>query len=468
VSEKRLKTPEWLRINLRTKFFLNFAGLVIAVVSLVTIVIFFFQKEMLLRQAEEKAISLTRTLAYTSLNAILLSDYITLQLLIDSMSEAREIISIVIVDTTGIVLASDQPGMRSTYYEDDLLRQSLGRDIIRLNKLYSEEGQEVWDTVVPITTLNQRIGTARIRFSLEDTYSGLLKTILLIGFLAILLSLLFAYQMARSISRPIQQAVELADEFGKGNLDASLDIERRDEIGHLVETLNKLSRKLKSLIDEKIANENLVMIGEFGSYVIHDLKNPLSGIHLLADGLHRKLPDDHPLKKYALEILLAAQKLEEFTKRTLDISKPSLLNNRPLELNKLIDHTINEIPFHSIEVQKEYDQKMPLIHADRQLLEMALKNLLINAVEAIKDKGIIHVSTQWNGQVVITIRDNGVGIPADRLQNIFRPFFSMKSSGHGLGLAMVKKTIIAHQGTISVESQEGRGSVFTITLPGSV
>lgn len=468
MSEKRLKTPEWLRINLRTKFFLNFAGLVITVVSLVTIVIFFFQKEMLLKQAEEKAINLTRTLAYTSLNAILLNDYVTLQLLIDSMSEAPEILSIIIVDTTGIVLASDQPGLRGFSYEDELLRQSLGRDIIRLNKLYSEEGQEVWDTVVPISTLNQRIGTARIRFALEDTYARLLKTILLIGFWAILLSLLFAYLMARSISRPIQQAVELADEFGKGNLDASLDIERGDEIGHLVGTLNKLSRKLKSLIDEKIANENLIMIGEFGSYVIHDLKNPLSGIHLLADGLHRKLPDDDPLKKYTQEILHAAQKLEEFTKKTLDISKPFVLNIRLVELNKLIDHTINEIPFHSIEVQKDYDQTMPPIHADRQLLEMALKNLLINAQEAIKDYGVIWVTTQWNGQAVIKIKDNGVGIPADRLQTIFRPFFSMKSSGHGLGLAMVKKVIIAHQGSISVESQEGNGSVFMITLPGSL
>jgi signal transduction histidine kinase len=452
-------------LNLKGKFFIYFSGLVLLVVSIVSITVFYFQKQMLSRQASEKAITLTRTLAYVSLNAVLVDDYITLQMLIDAMSDGPDIISIVILDTTGTVIAANTPEKRGEQYKDELTRMTLLSNKPELHKDTAEKGQEIWDTAVPINNLNKRLGTARIRFSVEDTYAGLLRSILGIGFVAVLISLFIAYQMSAQISKPIQDAVKLADEYGKGNLEASLDINRDDEIGHLVESLNKLSNNLKALIDEKIANENLIMIGEFGSYIIHDLKNPLSGIHLLADGLHRKLPDDSPLKKYAYEILLASQKLEEFTKRTLDISRPSQLNMKPVNINQLLENTINEVHFMSISVIRKFDENIPDLKIDPQLMEMAVKNLFTNAIESISENGTITVQTKLNDKAEIKITDTGSGIPEDRIQNIFRPFFSMKNTGHGLGLAMVKKVITAHQGTISVQSEEGKGSSFTIYLP---
>ena len=102
--------------------------------------------------------------------------------------------------------------------------------------------------------------------------SGLF-VILVIGIIAILISLVLSYYFARSISNPIKQVVELANAYGKGDLEATIPIEREDEIGHLIHSLNKLSQDLKHMIEEKISNESLVMIGEFAAYIIHDLKN---------------------------------------------------------------------------------------------------------------------------------------------------------------------------------------------------
>ena len=97
---------------------------------------------------------------------------------------------------------------------------------------------------------------------------------------------------------------------------------------------------------------------------------------------------------------------------------------------------------------------------------MAVRNLLSNAIEAIPDQGIIKVETQWfDQQTIIKITDTGTGIDPDRLGKIFRPFFSMKTQGHGLGLAMVKKAVILHQGKIEVKSEKGVGSEFRIILP---
>ena len=452
-------------LKLKGKFFSTFSGLVIVMVTIVSVTVFFFQRYMLEKQAEDKALRLTRSLAYISLNAVLLDDYITLQILIDSMSDAEDVLSIVILDTNGVVLASNSVEMRGTKFKDPLSPDIYKTQKLVLNKLKSENKKEVWDTAVPIFHLDKKIGTARIKYSVEDTYAGLLETVVGIGAIAIVISLIVSYQVAHSISKPIKMVVDLADEYGRGNLDASLDIKRTDEIGHLVETLNMLSNKLKTLIEEKIANENLIMIGEFGAYIIHDLKNPLSGIHLLADGLYRKLPDDNPMKKYAYEILLASQKLEEFTKRTLDISRPSKLRLEKINLHKLIDETIANIKFDSVKIEKYYDKSLREVNGDIQFLEMIFKNLLTNASEAIDGQGIIRIETKNGEYAEIKISDTGAGIEPERISSIFRPFFSMKNTGHGLGLALVKKGIVAHRGTIEVESEMGVGSSFTIKLP---
>ncbi|MGD9900472.1 MAG: ATP-binding protein [Calditrichaceae bacterium] len=453
------------RLNLQGKFFVYFSGLVVLMVCIVSASVFYFQKQTLLRQAQEKAFSLTRTLAYSSLNAILLDDYITLQILIDSMSDGPDIISIALLDTTGKVIASNTPELRGRKYSDPLTDRALATDTFLLQSETGDDGAEIWDTAVPIFELNRRVGTARIKYSVEDTYKGLLGTIIGIGIAAILISLFLSYSFARSISQPIRDVVDLASEYGKGNLDANLEIERTDEIGELVHSLNTLSHELKTLIDERIANENLIMIGEFSSYIIHDLKNPLSGIHLLADGLHRKLTDDSPLKKYSTEILLASQKLEDFTKRTLDIARSTQLKIEPIRINELIEHALDEVHLKSIPVVKKFNTKIPEIPGDYQMLQMALKNLLTNAAEAIDGKGQITIQTSLGDDVKIMVADTGIGIPEDRLATIFRPFFSMKNEGHGLGLAMVKKAVIAHRGKIDVESKTGEGSAFTISLP---
>jgi signal transduction histidine kinase len=458
--------PFMRRVRLQPKIFIYFTTLVVLILFFVSAAVFYFQKQMLARQAQEKAFSLTETLAYTSLNAILLNDYSTLQLLIDSMIGSPDVKVIAILDTSGRVIAADIPEMRGQLYTDSLTVRALASETVIMQNGLQADGTEIWDTAVPIYRLEQRIATARIRYSVEDTYAGLFNTILGIGLLAILVSLVFSYTLARSISRPIKQAADLANAYGQGNLEATVELEREDEIGHLVTSLNKLSADLKKMIEDKISNESLIMIGEFAAYIIHDLKNPLSGIHLLADGLHRRLEDSNPLRKYSTEILLATQKLEDFIGRTLDIARWTKITKKPLQLHELIEEEIRAIQYKSIPIQRRYDPVITQIEGDYQLLSMAIRNLLTNASEAIVHDGTISVETKRVGQeTLITIADTGMGMDAERMSKIFRPFFSMKEKGHGLGLAMVKKAVILHQGHIEVQSEKGVGSQFTIRLP---
>ena len=450
-------------IKLQARFFAYFTSLVIIIVLFISITIFYFQKDTLLHQAQEKAISLTQTLAYTSLNAILTDDYIVLQMLIDSMSESSDILSITLLDTTGMIIASDIPERRGQIYSDPVLEELLSSETFILKRVPSRDN--IWDAAFPIYQLNERIATARLRFTVEDTYQGLLKTILFIGLLVILISIGFSYKFSRSISKPIKAVVQLADQYGKGNLEAWLETDRDDEIGQLVHSLNKLSNDLKTMIEEKITNESLILIGEFAAYILHDLKNPLSGIYLLSQGLHQRIPENNVLKKYSTELLLAVQKLQDFIGKTLDIARWSRLNIQDIELHQLIDEALAAVNKTSIKITKSYDKKLRNIRGDYKLLYMAIKNIFLNAVQAIENSGRIMIKTKWNDQVCIHISDTGIGIDSERLSTIFRPFYSRKKTGHGLGLAMAKKVILMHHGKIEVESKVNAGTTFIITLP---
>ncbi len=207
------------------------------------------------------------------------------------------------------------------------------------------------------------------------------------------------------------------------------------------------------------------MIGEFASYIIHDLKNQITGFHLLSEGMHNKIPEDSKLRKYSNELMLASQKLEDFIIQTLDIARDTYLKLAPVQINELIDRAAEGVYFKSIKLNKKYDGQIPEIYGDSRLLSMAIINLFNNAIDAISDMGEITVETKLEDKVLIKITDDGAGISNDHLKTIFRPFFSMKDRGHGLGLAMVKKTVIMHHGEIKVESKVGQGTTFTIFLP---
>jgi signal transduction histidine kinase len=453
-------------MKLLPKLFMHSASLILLVLIFVSGTIYYFQSQVLAWQAEEKAKNLAENLAYTSQNAILEDDYGTLQLLVDGMFKTPDVLRIAILDTHGIIIVADQPKLRGTYYIDSLKVVNLSSPKLSTKKILNSEDSEIWETTAPIFVFDLRVGTALIRYSVEDTYAGLLNMIVVIGIIAILISLVLSYFFARSISNPIKKVVNLAAAYGQGNLDATIPIEREDEIGHLIKSLNKLSQDLKHMIEEKISNESLIMIGEFAAYIIHDLKNPLSGIHLLADGMHRRIEEKDPLKKYSMEILLATQKLEDFIGKTLDIARWTKIDKQSLQINDLIEEEVKAMQYKTIPVHTNYDPGMPEIQADSQLLSMAVRNLLSNAVEAIPDQGSINVETKRVDQnTIVTISDTGMGIDPDRLGKIFRPFFSMKTQGHGLGLAMVKKAVILHQGKIEVKSEKGIGSKFTIILP---
>jgi len=157
---KRLLSPK----NIQTKLFIFFIFLVLLIVSAISFVIYFNQKNILIDQAKEKAIGLTRVLASSSLNAVLTDEYGTLQNLIESMNDEEDILEITIIDSSGIILASNGAGLRGTRMVDQLTLKAMLSKTILTQEAGPGNEENIWDAAVPIFELDKRIGTARIKF----------------------------------------------------------------------------------------------------------------------------------------------------------------------------------------------------------------------------------------------------------------------------------------------------------------
>lgn len=230
-------------------------------------------------------------------------------------------------------------------------------------------------------------------------------------------------------------------------------------------------------------------LGMVAGGVAHDFNNLLTGIMAQSSLAVRKLGDEHPVTKNVQRVLTASRSAERLVKQLLAYSGDEHLNNSPVDLNTLIEKSLQNTSFSTgqlINVETDLSNQIPRIWADDTKVEQIMINLITNSAQAIeKTQGLIKISTELkhiaagdsdyarltgealapDEYVVLTVTDNGCGIPADKLLQIFDPFFTTKFSGHGLGLAAVLGTMRAHYGGIKVKSEVGIGTTFSLVFP---
>jgi signal transduction histidine kinase len=212
--------------------------------------------------------------------------------------------------------------------------------------------------------------------------------------------------------------------------------------------------------------------GRLAAQIAHQLKNPLSIINNAAFSLQRAISDGKPAKPKHVEIIREeVEKSDRILTKLMGYAQLSEGRVERLDVRKEMDDAIEEVfpingPF-STEIKRNYDAHLPHLLMQRHHLSEILVNVLINAREAMGGKGEVRVTvTEKNDQsVVITIQDDGKGIPEDQLARIFNPYHSNKEKGTGLGLAIVKNNVEMYSGRIEAESELGKGACFRITLP---
>jgi PAS domain S-box-containing protein len=229
----------------------------------------------------------------------------------------------------------------------------------------------------------------------------------------------------------------------------------------------------RKMEEERSRLKTLAALGEMSATLAHEIRNPLTGIAGYSGLLIRDL-EESPQRKWAEKIEEGVHRLERLIMHMLEFARAPQLDRRSIRWQSLGQEIANGfedgILKKKITLVRKFPDRWPETVGDASLLRQALLNLLQNARQAVakKSDGEIRfkISGERNGEMVLEISDNGPGMDDQIQKKMFQPFFTTREQGTGLGLAIVRKIVEAHGGTISVHSQPGRGSRFTIRLPG--
>ncbi len=221
----------------------------------------------------------------------------------------------------------------------------------------------------------------------------------------------------------------------------------------------------KKLLAEK---EKLAFLGEIAGAVGHELRNPLAAIKNNIYYLSMIL--ENPSEEFNETVEILNEDIYRSTriiKDLLDYSKIAALDLRSLDVNNFITELISKIKTpENIKIEINFQENISKTLMDEIRFEQILTNLITNAFDAMENGGILTIETsQRNNEIKIHIKDTGIGIEPNNLEQIFHPFFTTKAKGFGLGLAIVKRYVETHNGTLSVQSQLGKGTSFQLKFP---
>jgi len=202
----------------------------------------------------------------------------------------------------------------------------------------------------------------------------------------------------------------------------------------------------------------------------HEIRNPLAGIAGVIEIIGRDLPPTSPARAVLKDVRQEIAQINRILTDLLQTARPHPPEVRPSDLNITVEHAVmlarQQVLSKPIKIELQKDAALPMVDHDSDQMHQVLLNLLLNAVQAIDGSGTIRVTLSGLDQeAVVTVSDTGRGISPENLPNIFRPFYTTKGNGTGLGLSLARRIVEGHHGRIEVESEVGIGTEFRVYLP---
>ena len=295
-----------------------------------------------------------------------------------------------------------------------------------------------------------------------------------------LATLTLIYFVTKLVLRPVGRIVDMAQRVADGDLSARVAIRPPGEFGQLCRAIDAMAdavlqreEKIKQATRQQITrSEKLASIGRLAAGVAHEINNPLTGVLTFAHLLREKSNMDDQDKEDLELIIRETTRAAEIVRGLLDFARERPSLTQRLDMNEAVRRTVqlirNQKLFDGIIIKEELAAELPDVDGDLNRLQQVLLNLTLNSCEAMPEGGNITIRTfAKNGEIRVAVADTGHGIKKELLEKIFEPFFSTKpvGQGTGLGLAVSYGIIEQHGGVIEVDSEEGKGTTFTIVLP---
>ncbi len=285
--------------------------------------------------------------------------------------------------------------------------------------------------------------------------------------------------LAVLIQRPLMELQREIAKLQAGDLSVRVHFaERSDEIGDLGRNFNEMVRQLRETREEverlhrtqMSRAEHLATLGELAAGLAHEIRNPLAGIAGVIEIIGRDLPAGSPSREVLKDVQQEALHIKQILSELLDYARPRPPVCHAADLNATAEHAValarQQVLSQPIQIELVKAEDLPHVEHDTVQIQQVLLNLLLNAIQAISSTGRIQVRLESRDAfAAVAVSDTGRGIAPEHLPNIFRPFFTTKGHGTGLGLSLARRIVEDHGGHIEVSSQPGAGTRFTVWLP---
>ena len=357
-------------------------------------------------------------------------------------------------------------------------------------------GKEVIGVVKPIYTEQscvrchgsgrRVIGVLNLDLSLGEMEAQLLQTSQLFGLTMLTIVLLLTWGISlifnRFVRQPLQTMSAKMAQVEEGDLTVRLEPQSNDEVSGLMVSFNSMVDRLSMANDElqdyhyqqMERADRLASVGEMSAGIAHEIKNPLAGIKGAITVLADDFSAEDPRREVIDKVLEQISRLDKAATDLLFFGRPGKPTLAYVDTNDLLKKTMFFVSQHpeakNVHQTKEFTRNLPPVWVDGKQLQQVFFNIIINAIQAMKEGGTLLLQTDLVGEqgkqsVRVLIGDSGPGIKPEDLERIFTPFFTTKTQGTGLGLAICRQLIEQQGGTIELSSRVGEGTRVVIDLP---
>ncbi len=282
-----------------------------------------------------------------------------------------------------------------------------------------------------------------------------------------------AFFFVKGFTRPVNELLNATRHLKSGDLTYRIE-GLKDEFGEVAASFNDMSQSLNDQMHQMQRAEQMTIVGEMAASITHELKNPLTGIKIALQMLLENKNLSQSEEEIANASFMQIKRMESLIKEILDFARPKDPEYRLSNINDVVEKTVSfiravssqSLKNGSVTIEQSLAGDIPEIMVDPMQLQQAVMNIVLNAYDAMPDGGTLGIGTSiYDSSVLITISDSGTGMDDKKLEKLFKPFFTTKAKGTGLGMSITKGIVERHGGHIQVESKVGKGTTFTIALP---
>lgn len=481
--------PSKYNVSLKQKMIFIIGGITVIMMALVSLSILLYWRGIILNSHQQKTRAITIAFSSPIINAIIYGenrnysyDNLLETHIRDLLERVEGVKSVAVINPEGRVIAHTDFEYFNTTLSDTYIRKLLKtEDVVSAVYKHKEFGW-VTEMVAPLKIGSKNLGILKILFDTEIIRSEIRSVFFLLFALTAALiaaTILVLYFVIGRLTESLRKLVGAMDKVDLETTDSIALPQRNDEVGFLIEGFenlqNRLAQSKVKLVEAQkqvYHAEKLASIGRLASGVAHEINNPLNGLRSCLYAIKKNPENPAQIKEYISLMDEGISYIENIIQKLLGFSRQKSKIAEALNLNEIIAKSTQLIEYRirqkMIDFRFQPTDDLPVIKADPILVQEVIINLLINSLDAVKENGLIVVSTFSAGKFVgFSVKDNGIGVPAENINKIFDPFFTTKDEGEGtgLGLSVSLGIIESHGGEIKVKSEPGKMTEFIVLLP---